>query len=449
MPHLVLVALLVGTRARAADLILAPQGDLAAIDRARVAVPDLDPEVLPRDLPSVLATLPPRLAGGGSLERCEGAPLDPTALAQARQDAAGSVAYLEYGAAADTLDAALGRLVCLSGPVDPVQAAHAWFLRGFVAAEEGQTAVAREAFDQALAFQADLSWDADYPDTARPLLEQARAVRQAPTAHLDLLPDPGSDAALVDGRHMGDGSLSSGNLSTGNLSTGNLSAKTLSAETLSAKTLSAGPHLVQVPAGGAWLGLRVDLGPTDQATLVLPALASDALLQAADTAAGQAELDALLGPLLGPTDRVAVVLGAEDPVQVRAAGGGWRAAAAPPPRASSSRPGADDGAVHGGLIGAGAGLAVIGAGLGTTSFLLAHGAVQDATVSLDTQDHLAWQHAHSRYQAAQVLLPAGYAAAGLGGALLVVGVALDAPAGLRPLPWLFPGGAGLRLELHR
>ncbi|MCB9779427.1 MAG: hypothetical protein H6742_12745 [Alphaproteobacteria bacterium] len=426
-----LLTLVLGSgAAHAADVVLhdGVQPDAARV--ALAAVPDLSASATLVTPTGLTATLRPALPGPGQLRLCDGPPLTAAALTAAGREAAGHVAYFEFDQAAGILDGVLPRLVCLDHAVDPQEAGRTWFLRGYIAHEQGQDDVARRAFRQALLFSPEMPWDGDYPDSGRPLLEDAR---QALTDQQPLTLLPAADGATVwlDGRQV---------------------------DPSTPLSMAPGEHLLQVSTI-PMLTLAVDAGAGADRLLV-PNLVDDAVVHQVDGSRGRARIDAALGPALASDDRLIVVAG--QTVWVRSPDGAWSPAGASAPATTATvqpdpvappadPPPADDPPSRrrsgpGALGWSGVGLAVAGGGVIAAGQVVGRSAVSDAQTATTDGDGTAWSQAASRYDTAELLLPIGYAAAGVGGALLVTGIALDHD-GPTLAPLLGPGMAGLRAEV--
>ena len=150
-----------------------------------------------------LAQRPSRLEGGGELSWCEGAPTDLAGLQSSVEAAEKSLAYMEYEAAATSLGAAIEGMACLTEPVDPSLAARAHYLQGITAHRSGFAEAATESFQQAFAFDPDLTWDDSYPPKAKTLFDVAKASSAEPVA-VTVVPR----AALVVDGHKINGDLS-------------------------------------------------------------------------------------------------------------------------------------------------------------------------------------------------------------------------------------------------
>lgn len=296
--------------------------------------------------------------------------------------------------------------------VDAATAGRAWFLRGFVAGELDQAEAARAAFRQALLFRPELAWDADYPDDGRATLDAARQDLDRSADPLALAPTLTGATLVLDGH-------------------------TLAAD--QSLVLGAGDHLLQI-VGDSVLSMVV---ATPASPLLVPSLATDADLAQLETAEGRQALDMVLDAPVGGDDRVVVVIDAR--TWLRGADGTWQDLG--PPAVDSVDTAHGRGGAGAALRWSGVGLAVVGAGLSTSGYLLGDDAAKGARQADLDGDRAAWEAAEGQYNTAGILLPAGYVALGVGGALLVGGIALDGPGDPVIAPLLLPAGGGLRLEL--
>ena len=280
-----------------------------------------------------------RLEGGGALSWCGSSPVAADAVRARLAQAETSIAYMEFQAAATTLDAAIADLVCLVEPLDGALAARLHFLDGLVAHRTGALDEATAAFLRAFDFQPDLPWDETFPPKALSLFEQTRARWQAlPRVDLALVPD---GEVRIDGRPT------------------------------RAPALTPGPHLVRLGQALAVLEVVPETSPE----LVIPALL------VADTApTGEALLSAL-SRVFGEHSMPVVL---EGRVWTHESGS-WQDQALTPPAAPVAEPvsvaGADPPAAtgpHPGRTRGGGGRGAIGAAAGTVSLIAARESYRSA-----------------------------------------------------------------------
>ena len=350
--------------------VLHADGDSGAVERAAEASAIEMTELQPLPLPEALVEGLPWLLGKDSeIEVCEGVPVSPAELEAKVSEARSKALYLDFPTASGLLDETHALLPCLAEPLEAASLAYLGFLRGYVAASEGDQQAAIQGFELALAADPDLEWDPDLPDTGRKLLGDLRgAVRT--WGQLEL--HPGEIPAQLDGTEW-DGSL---------------------------WEVGPGEHLVQVESQAA----LVSVASGGRGVLVAPELADEDLLGWPGEPERHEALDLVLEEA-GLDDGVLVV---DSKAVWRGEQGTWTELSSKP--ALSWKPVARW---------TGAGLLVGGGALAALSYAQGSAAQQAGAVAVEELDREAYDAAQPDYAAAGTRLLIGDAVAVSG--LLLLG----------------------------
>jgi hypothetical protein len=177
---------------------------------------------------------PSLMLGGGRVESCFGAPSTDASMRSSLERVERALAYMETDKAVAHIQVGEDAIRCLSEPGDAQRIARLAFLKGFVAAEEGDEAAARVAFELAHSVDRNVVWDEDFPPDAKPMFEAVgKEVAERAPRTVRLVPQPSDGVVWIDGQRqvLTDGLMS----------------------------LTPGKHLVQIPGfkmTTVWVHLR-------------------------------------------------------------------------------------------------------------------------------------------------------------------------------------------------
>lgn len=237
LARLLLAILLADATAYAADgpvLHGGPAPDPAAVEDARLQAGDADAEVR-----WVFDPLAERLADTAALGDATPSPCSADVWAasdfeQALEAGLEKLDLILPDEAAEALEVASSRLVCLAEPPAPDALARLHFVRGLaeLTRAERDADAGREAFQAAVTADPDIAWDEDYPAFPRSVFFEAKVtLLTAPRARVWLLPDADVQVWL-EGRPLTDA--------------------------VGGQEILAGEHLVHVRTSeGAWRGALV------------------------------------------------------------------------------------------------------------------------------------------------------------------------------------------------
>jgi len=389
-------ALLLGLGAPvwAADVVLYDAADPTdAVTRVAEAIGQPAGELTPRRLSEHLSEIPPQVLGGDPMSACLDA-VDANLRAILAQ-AEGAFNYQRTDEARALLADGADAIGCLDGLANPPHAGRLFFLRGVVLHDEGDLHGAHQAFHQALMFQPEMMWDTDIaPRYGRDVFDTARAqVQRDAPALLRIAPAPRWGTLTIDGWATGAGDPH--------------------------VELPPGRHLIQITmeerTSSAWLDLAAETRPT----LLIPALATDDMLDWISDAERRPDL-ALLISAAGGTGTL-YLAGDEQLWSAPAGSTSW---AALEDQTRAVRPAAPRGASRilswSGAITLGGGLA-----LGTFGYLRGHAGLTACEEARGVEAATACgADAEARFEQARRLELTGGATAALGGALTSVGLVL-------------------------
>lgn len=402
-----LLSLLLGG-AWAADVLVHDGDAKLALDRA-AELAEVDPNAV--DVVSfadLVTGRVPTVVGRGEVATCARNPATRDDVAKAIAAVEESLTLLELEKAASGLDAADDVVVCLRDLVDPAQVGRLYYLRGLLAWFTEDAGGAREAWRQAHVIDSDLVWDEQFAPDGKPLfLEAKEALVDEAFAVIELIPDPNPlhlDGKPIESR---DGFV----------------------------RVDGGRHYLQVGSDPV-LTIGISLETGTQSAVVMPTeLRADVLLWPLQGREGS--LSKLLQVTLSDGDQV-VVVAAEGEAVFRTTVGktAWETLAEPEPEeVPEPRPEAGPGRP---LLAVGSGVVVLGGALAGVSWSQAQAAKRDAADATTETD---FQAAEKRYKGAGMRFYAGAGVAVLGAGLATVGIVQ----GIDAEPFLLPGGGGLQL----
>ena len=420
--------------ALAADPVV--HGDLVAGDTAVAKVKaelEVEPTLEPLPMGDLLAGSP-SLVEGGQVDVCIGGDaVSNHTVASLLATGESHFLYGEYDQAQSVLADAEGRIPCLQEVVDVRTSARIAYIRGVAAHHAGDVDGATAAFRRAFAQLPSLAWDDDLPTGSKALFETLAAEEPGGIGLEIVAPAERMDVWL-DGRK---------------------------AESTTLVT-SPGSHVVQLKWDGPIHTVRVEVGGSNKATLVVPAaFPADSYTWVGDTDKRR-RLSILLASHLGEARRAYVVVG--DEVWGGTTGRtDWQRVGAPTTSVTTGSGDPDDPGldVTGGrrrnpagivLISTGAAIAAGGAGFTGWSYASLKSADTDYC-NATTADEA--RNARQRFDSAATrmqVLP--WVAAG-GGVLLVTGIIVhvatkpkDDPPTTSLAPWIGPHGGGAVLTFR-
>jgi hypothetical protein len=178
--------------------LLFAEGDPVALRESTSARTGLPPDQLdPLPLRSVL-TSPPGSLGDLVLRRCAGPPTDNTAVRGELARAEAALARQDGLAVQDHLDLAVALAGCLGEVAERPTLAKLFLLRGALAHERGEDALARQEAQTASALAETLTWPSTWPVAAATLWSTAK--QPVPTARLEVLPGGGAAGPWINGQ---------------------------------------------------------------------------------------------------------------------------------------------------------------------------------------------------------------------------------------------------------
>jgi tetratricopeptide (TPR) repeat protein len=265
----------------------------------------------------------------------------------------------------------LDLLPCQAAGADRHDLALSWYRYGYVLALERQHDAARDAFEQAVVFDPELTWDADLAPDGAPTFNSARdAVRSAAAARLTISPRPA--VLRVDGTDIpADAPIAD---------------------------LAPGWHIVELgPSADTLTPYAIDLEAGTEEALLVPDLVQDTALDA--IIEGDLLLGTVVDKALPPYAPAWAVQGRQ--VYTRpTAGAPWQPAEPPRDRLPSA------------LRWTAVGATGVGAILLGTGGAMAITAVRDASQTTDATE---FDAAKGRYSTGQSLYQVGWGALALGG----------------------------------
>jgi len=339
--------------------------------------------------------------GAGGTLTCEGAGVTAEALATELDAALDDVFYVRIEEAEDRLERLDAQLPCLSAVLPREQLARIPFLQGVALAYGGDHVAAREAYRRALVVSPDLEWDARFPPGAEVYFGRAfQDALRSETATLAVAPRVGTEGTLwVDGEEF--------------------------PEDGGEATLAVGRHLLQwTLEQGAFASMVVDVTGGERITVFRRADVQDAavrglglgpaLVRAAEALqqlATDAGVDEIHLAELGAAD----LLHRFDPVA-----GVWEVAdegilAHRLQRRRVHQAGAVT-MIAGGVV------AAVGAAIGISGFVEAQG-LYDGMVDIHYKEEFLEQG--EQYAQRETQMNVGLTMAGVGGAVMVVGIPLS------------------------
>lgn len=174
------------------------EGDPAAHREAASARTGLPPEQLDPVPLSQLLAAPPGSLGDLVLRRCAGPTTDNAAVRGELARAEAALARQDLVAVQDHLDLAVALAGCLGEVAERPTLARVFLLRGALAHQRGEDALARQEAQTAAALAEELSWPSTWPVAAASLWTAAKA--PLPTARLEVLPGGGAAGPWINGR---------------------------------------------------------------------------------------------------------------------------------------------------------------------------------------------------------------------------------------------------------
>ncbi|MEE2751471.1 MAG: hypothetical protein VX519_08565 [Myxococcota bacterium] len=119
------------------------------------------------------------VVGGATLTSCSGKPSVNADIASLLKEAEGALQFMEFESAAAHLEQAVAAELCLSEPLEAVQASRVHYLRGMVAVGTGNPAGAWPEFLQAALLNPDITWDDNFPPDGQTAFKGAVAATGA------------------------------------------------------------------------------------------------------------------------------------------------------------------------------------------------------------------------------------------------------------------------------
>ena len=124
--------------------------------------------------PMELMELPMRLSGAGSIEGCPKTNMSNARLKKLTQELDMALAYYELDLAQEKFAKAEQGLLCLNSILDTDLVSRLYYLQGLLEYNNGNETATKQAYRNAIRFQANLNWDNMFAPDSQPLFEAAK-----------------------------------------------------------------------------------------------------------------------------------------------------------------------------------------------------------------------------------------------------------------------------------